>query len=173
MNTRVPWLSDRDAENAACPKCGRRLPYSFAENSGGGLMGTITITLSRREHVAACLVDGPRSSRALPYTAQEIIDAARLIADRLRVQRWHGWSRLFHRALEGHLADDRDRIEAVGQALEALRLHGPFDHAIRPPDADGQRQLRQSETLARSGLDILVVSSGPHWRVRASPHDGR
>lgn len=136
-------------------------------------MGTVTITLSRGEHVAACLVDGPRSSHALPFTAEEIMGAADLIAERLRVQRWHGWSRLFRRALEGHLADARDRIEAVGQALEALRVEWPLHAMTLSPDIDRNPELWRSGEVVRSALEVLVASSGPHWRVRASPLAGK
>jgi hypothetical protein len=165
---RAPFLSDRDSENICCPECGRRLPFTFAQNSGGGLQGTVVITLSRREHVAACLVDGPRSRHALPFTAPEVIDATRAIADRLRLQRWRGWSRLFQRALEGRLADERDRIEAAGQALEALLAYGPFGYMDISRDPDRHSALNRSRELARSDLDVLVASSGPHWRVRAA-----
>src|SRR5436309_3358746 len=80
---RVPFLSDRDSENESCPACGRRLPFTFAQSSGGGLQGTLVINHSRAEYVRACLVDGPRSRAARDYGSDEIIDAARVIGEGL------------------------------------------------------------------------------------------
>jgi hypothetical protein len=167
-SVRLPMLSDRDSENECCPACARRLPFSFAQLSGGGMGGTAVINLSRSEYVHACLVDGPRARAALAFTASEIIDATRFIGEGLGQAHWRRWSRLFARATEDWLADERDRIEAAGQALEGLRLYGPFGVLnVDGGTPSNVADMAHSWKIARDDLEILISSSGPHWRARA------
>jgi hypothetical protein len=156
--SRVPSLSDRENEYEHCPKCGRRLPFTFGQLSGGGLAGTMVIEHPEHAYVAACLVDGPRSTHARPFTSGEIVDASGAVADGLERARWRGWARLVRRATtDGSIPED-DRLEMVGQALEALRVYGPLD---RTPA--GQ--------IANSALDVLVASTGRYWRPRMAPDE--
>jgi hypothetical protein len=126
------------------------------------------INHSRAEYVHACLVDGPRASAARALAADEIIDATRRIGEGLARARWRKWTRLFERATEGWLADERDRIEAAGQVLEGLRLYGPFGSmSVDGGTPSNSADPAHSWKLARDDLEILIASSGRHWRARA------
>ena len=78
--SRLPFLGDGDSENELCPACGRRLPFTFSQLSGSGLGGTMVVTHSRPEYVAACSVDGSRSrsSREFARATAAAIPSRRL-----------------------------------------------------------------------------------------------
>jgi hypothetical protein len=157
---RRPFLSDADNENETCPKCGRRLPFTFGASPLGGLPASVS------EYVHACLVDGPRAKDAREFTTEEILDAARAIATGLAQHECSSWERLLDHALEGPVGEERDRIEVVGQVLEALRVQGPI---ASHPEALGPGQPPGAATTWRAALaalEVLVASSGRHWRPR-------
>lgn len=159
LGERLPFLSDKDTENEHCPRCGRRLPFTFGAAPLGGLSAPVS------EYVHACLVDGPRAKDAdNDLGADEIIEAARTIDQALERQECRPWHRLFDHALTGQIDDERDRIEAVGQALEALRVEGPIG-GHPPPDPSHSAEGRAWHA-ALAALETLVASSGPHWRPR-------
>jgi hypothetical protein len=158
FHERLPFLSDKDTENETCPRCGRRLPFTFSAAPLGGLSAPVS------EYVHACLVDGPRAKDARDLGVDEILEAARAVDRGLDETECHPWHRLFDRALQGELDDERDRIEAVGQALEALRVQGPV--ASHPPTAASRSSEGAAWRDALAALETLVASSGPHWRSR-------
>ena len=160
LEERLPFLSDADNENETCPKCGRRLPFTFSASALGGLSASVS------EYVHACLVDGPRAKDAHEFGIEEILDAALAIARGLEQTECHPWQRLLDHALDGPIGDERDRVEVVGQVLEALRVQGPIGSH---PEALGPDRPPGSATAwreARAALEVLVASSGPHWRPR-------
>jgi hypothetical protein len=59
------------------------------------------------------------------------------------------------------------RFERFGQALEGLRLYGPFGvmnvDGGTPSNPD---HPAHSWKHARDELEVLIASSGPHWRAR-------
>jgi hypothetical protein len=160
LEERLPFLSDADNENETCPKCGRRLPFTFSASALGGLSAPVS------EYVHACLVDGPRAKDAHEFTTDEILDAARTIACGLEETECHPWQRLLDHALQEPIGDERDRVEVVGQVLEALRVQGPIgshSEALGPGQPPGAALAWRD---ARAALEGLVASSGPHWRSR-------
>ena len=90
-----------------------------------------------------------------------------MIQDGLRDASWRSWTRLFGRALQGWLADEQDRVESVGQALEALRSHGPIGEHWLSSDVPSRAVMRATRE-ASEALEILVASSGRLWRSRAT-----
>jgi hypothetical protein len=158
IGERLPFLSDEDSENETCPRCGRRLPFTFSASALGGLSASVS------EYAHACLVDGPRAKDARELTVEEILDAARAIERGLANVECHPWQRLLDRALTGSVDDERDRIEAVGQVLEALRVEGPI--GSRPPATSSHSPEGAAWHDALAALEVLVASSGPHWRSR-------
>jgi hypothetical protein len=153
LTPRVPTLAEGATGN--CKRCGRRLPV-FSDPIAFGPMGRFPVVRFERsemESALLCLVCGPRSRSARPFSAEGIVSAAAELADALSAKHWRRWHRQLRATLEQE--DDNAGLEHVGQVLELLRRFGPG---------------RRARARGRAGdpLEILVVSSGPLWLARES-----
>jgi len=133
-----------------CKRCGRALPV-FSDPLAFGPMGRFPVVRFERslmESALVCLVCGPRSKAARPFSAEAILAAGAEIGTALSARHWRGWHRRLRAALD--TGDELARIEQVGQALEQLRRFGPGRYARR-------------HHLGGDPLETLVVSSAALW----------
>ena len=113
---------------------------------------------------------------AQDFTREELIEAAEVIVAGLARKKWRHWSRLMHQAVSGPLGNEADRIESIGQALEAVRVYGPLGELAWPQAATVRFRSTWAEVVRtgeveNSDLEVLVVSSGRLWRPRATPSE--
>ena len=164
-HTLLDWMNEGvmpdigEGRGALCPRCARRLPCTAGQQAG---QEGVWIRLSSRELIAGCLVDGPRAARAMPLGAADVIAATEVIALTARRQGWKATGRLLERALalEGSL---ERRVQICAQALEATRSFGLFSIVTARTTRDDHPDVFDAAVGAQRDLDVLVVSSGPHW----------
>jgi hypothetical protein len=167
-HTRIDWMNegimpDIGGRGPRCPRCGRHVPCSVGQQAG---QEGDWIPMSRRELIAGCLVDGPRVARALPCTPHEIVAAVDTVADGAERQAWKATARFLRRALKSADANDA-RVEAGGQALEAVRAYGLFTVVMMRTSSDHHPEIHDAAVAGQHALDVLVASSGAYWPTDA------
>jgi hypothetical protein len=145
---RVPTLDEMDA--GSCPRCGRSLPAVLASRAFMDRGGDVP----DRELIARCLVDGPRAEHAQPIDPDDIVAAARVVADDLAAKGWTRWASVLLGAIA--VPGTSARVEAVGQTLEMFRRYATVE--IPSPAA--------SDASPPAPLEILIASAAPHWSPR-------
>jgi hypothetical protein len=145
---RVPSLDEMDA--GSCPRCRRALPAAL----------TTRAFMDRGERlpdadlVLRCLVDGPRAEHARAMDLDEVVAAARIVADDLAAKGWTRWASVLLGAIA--VSGASARVEAVGQTLEMFRRYATVE--ITGPAT--------SDASPPAPLEILIASSAPHWSPR-------
>jgi hypothetical protein len=93
------------------------------------------------ELIHECLVDGYRAHHGRDLPLDELIAAGRRVSEALGAKVWSAWSALVRDAIDR--SEPTERAEALGQALEAVRLWGPVHE---PPE-----------------LETIVTSLARYW----------
>jgi hypothetical protein len=145
---RVPSLDEMDA--GRCPRCRRGLPATLASRAFMDRGEPV----SDGDLVSRCLVDGPRAEHARPIEPDEIVAAARTVADDLAGKGWTRWASVLLGAIA--VAGTSARVEAVGQTLEMFRRYATVE--IASPAT--------SDASPPAPLEVLIASSAPHWSPR-------
>ena len=168
-HTLVDWINEGvmpdidDRSGSRCPRCGRRVPCSVGQQAG---QEGDWIPPPPGQLVAGCLVDGPRAAKSLPFAADEIIAATRVIAGGAERQGWRATTRFLQHALDT-TRDAGRRVEQCGQALEAVRVYGLFAVVTMRASRDRHPEVHDAAITAQRDLDVLVASSGPFWPTGA------
>jgi hypothetical protein len=145
---RVPSLDEMDA--GSCPRCRRALPAAHTSRPfmDRGERGADADLIHR------CLVDGPRAEHARAMDPDEIVAAARVVADDLAAKGWTRWASVLLGAIG--VSGTSARVEAVGQTLEMFRRYATVEIA----------SAATSDASPPAPLEVLIASSAPHWSSR-------
>jgi hypothetical protein len=145
---RVPTLDEMDA--GSCPRCRRALPAALASRAFMDRGQPVP----DRDLVSRCLVDGPRAEHAQAIDADELVAAARVVADDLAAKGWTRWASVLLGAIA--VPGTSARAEAVGQTLEMFRRYATVE--ISAPAT--------SDASPPAPLETLIASSARHWAPR-------
>ncbi len=140
--------------------------FSLGPTAGGGAFSAGGVALWKSELLAACVVCGPRRTYARPFEPAGIAEAATLIGEALARRRWRRWAQLL--LGDGRTAATLAELpiaEAAGLSLDAFRVFGPLAAPLLQDTERHRDWASDPRVLSDHDLDVLVASSGPHWRM--------